>query len=498
MMFEFIDNNRTDDAVVRRQIRSHAARGHNAGKKLNRPSRKNIQGLREPDSVSVKGERSTRLPVLAIRSLSLVPTHWRKLQKPGSEGLALIQRAVLFISGVRHAPELDAALDYREEVPSRWVQPMFLDEAYFHGAMALFIAGLNSPADQARVTAQAQHICRALQVVNARLSEPNAAAKENIAVILILGMYERYDGNYRRGLVHLDGLRRILEMRGGIAEFARVSPEMTRKVFRADLEYSLHLGIPTRFTVQDVGQHFASNSIISSLPKHASTHSTKSHSPFLLVHPVLTALLQQATHVSRLLNTASQPTAQKVSSRQAHDTFILLGYRLQALSPLLQVLNAADAVPVLPAAFPASYYGERRTEEEAICVGLTAFVVSFLRGGGCGKMKKGPLSWVCDGARLVGTTTIMADIWEWEVVLWMIFIGVAAEVFDESDVEGWVVPKAREAVGALGLGTWENVVNVLRRWPWIDALHGKRGREFWEWCRGLSIGSGSNSLTGSI
>jgi hypothetical protein len=137
-------------------------------------------------------------------------------------------------------------------------------------------------------------------------------------------------------------------------------------------------------------------------------------------------------------------------------------------------------------------------QEEAIRLGLTAFVVSFLRGGGCGKMKSAPLSWVCDGARSVDGMVIAGDRWEWELVLWVTFLGVAARVFPEGYIEEWAAPKARECLTALQLKTWEDVVSVLRRWPWVDALHTKRGVEVWERCRASSVHSGDNGLIVSI
>ncbi|KAJ4307259.1 hypothetical protein N0V88_000641 [Collariella sp. IMI 366227] len=81
-------------------------------------------------------------------------------------------------------------------------------------------------------TAQVQHIYKALQMVNARLTDANAITEENIGVVLILSLYERYDNQYDRGLVHLDGLRRMIEMRGGIGNWIKSSPETTRKMFR--------------------------------------------------------------------------------------------------------------------------------------------------------------------------------------------------------------------------------------------------------------------------
>lgn len=74
------------------------------------------------------------------------------------------------------------------------------------------------------------HICRALRLMNDRLSKEDAASNENLFAVLVLGLYERQQGNYYRGLVHLMGLERMVQLRGGLAALAKIG--LTRKIFR--------------------------------------------------------------------------------------------------------------------------------------------------------------------------------------------------------------------------------------------------------------------------
>jgi hypothetical protein len=80
--------------------------------------------------------------------------------------------------------------------------------------------------------ARLRHFCTALRMVNARLSGRNAASNENVVAVLLLGLYERYSGSYGNGLVHLDGLCRMLDMRGGLQGFAQTGQGLARKILR--------------------------------------------------------------------------------------------------------------------------------------------------------------------------------------------------------------------------------------------------------------------------
>ena len=160
----------------------------------------------------------------------------------------------MFFGGFRHAPELDIALDYTSDLRAVWVQPLFVNEACeflsyyhiavsqtkvlmfgpdFHGAMAIFMTAFPvSQSGRSHETARVRHLCLALQLTNACLSGKNAASNETVMVVLTLGLYERYQGEYRRGLMHLDGLVRMVELRGGIHEFGTSRLDLARKILR--------------------------------------------------------------------------------------------------------------------------------------------------------------------------------------------------------------------------------------------------------------------------
>lgn len=278
--FEFIHHNSATDSAVRTRIRSHAARGRNVGKRLTRPSRRKAPSTgtifhaaarrREPRSTG-SGEDSEATPAASTQvgplpsgvgetlSLQLVPfaclpTPWR--QDRSSAGLlykGMLRRgsavpdctllwldgadqnpAVSFLSRVRCIPGLDRALDYSGEHP--FIQSMFADEAFFHGAMALAIAALNrlctarqEPADRDAAVA---HLCRSFRLLNPRLSGAGAASDDNMAAVIVLDTYERSRGRYREGRVHLAGLCRMVEMRGGLGAMAAGRPELPRKLFK--------------------------------------------------------------------------------------------------------------------------------------------------------------------------------------------------------------------------------------------------------------------------
>ncbi|KAK4118255.1 hypothetical protein N657DRAFT_404290 [Parathielavia appendiculata] len=207
--------------------------------------------------------------------------------------------------------------------------------------------------------------------------------------------------------------------------------------------------------------------------------------------PALAAVLRDATHIARLLQAASTSGSgcAKLASSAVHDTFILLGFRLQALSPLVARPSLAASFTAGTLAMPCKEGGS--LEERAASVGLVAFVASFLWGGGCGRLTSGPLRWVEEAARDVITSCLplsrngMDDesVALGELLLWMLFVGVSSGVFEVRYASGgWVAVKTGEVMRSLGLvdADWESVTSVLERFPWIDALHGRKGRVHWE------------------
>lgn len=103
MKFEFIDNSAVGDGRTRKQIRSHVARGRNAGRKLTRPSRtaastehEVTEATQTASSVQKRPHRFTRADgavlgrLNSLIVLSSLPPHMQ--QHARSVGLDLVRR----------------------------------------------------------------------------------------------------------------------------------------------------------------------------------------------------------------------------------------------------------------------------------------------------------------------------------------------------------------------------------------------------------------------
>jgi hypothetical protein len=76
------------------------------------------------------------------------------------------------------------------------------------------------------------HLSLTFRLVNERLSGNNAVSDATIAVVVTLSHFERLQGQYRQGLVHLEGLHQMVKLRGGISQLARNKPGFVPKIFR--------------------------------------------------------------------------------------------------------------------------------------------------------------------------------------------------------------------------------------------------------------------------
>lgn len=76
------------------------------------------------------------------------------------------------------------------------------------------------------------HLTRTLRLVNKKLSGDEALSDTTMSAIVAMTQYERLRGHYRQAMVHFEGLRRIVELRGGIANLVAHLPAIAQKIFR--------------------------------------------------------------------------------------------------------------------------------------------------------------------------------------------------------------------------------------------------------------------------
>ncbi|KAJ8069238.1 hypothetical protein OCU04_002904 [Sclerotinia nivalis] len=464
MPFEFI-NNAVIGPAARKRIRSHVAVGRNVGKKLVRTSRKRSIGIRREitlaavhlsnaqDVAGRLGCKYTREDTIdeierhvgdSISVLSF-PDHVVRNKR-------IIQRAFSFISSVGHPPELNNALITPHASTSIFVQFMVLDEACLHCGVAVSITALNNLIiNQEDPKTAMHHLSRAFRLINDKLSGNDAVADTTIAVVLTMSHYYRLQGQFRQGLVHLQKLEKMVEMRGGIASLEKEQFTLAQKIFRADLEYSLHLGTSLRYTVQDIESnnsffirktdhsHFYGRQVISSAQGN------------LQLSTDLRVLLTDIAYFAWLLNEAIVGRGPPLDSYKLHNTLLLLGYRLISMYPL-GVLRPNNPL------------------EDAIHLGLTSFVTTFIRGLD-GKVPDNPL--------LAGLIKSSAQKlsgnkhWHSDVLLWLLFIEKSSVLRNADNT--WLAQKISQTMHAIGLQCWFDIQRILEGFPWIGALHDKEG-----------------------
>ena len=64
-----------------------------------------------------------------------------------------------------------------------------------------------------------------------------------------------------------------------------------------------------------------------------------------------------------------------------------------------------------------------------------------------------------------------------ELLLWLTIVG---GIWISGDLDNeWLHPKIRQVSQNLGLASWDAVLGVIKKFPWLHALHDVPGRELW-------------------
>ncbi|KAH8689180.1 hypothetical protein BGW36DRAFT_433944 [Talaromyces proteolyticus] len=478
MPFEFIDNNHPlIDRAARKRIRSHAALGKNVGRKVMRPSRKSAQrvgakvlpGLTyKPKSIKISNTKAYD------RTLDDVS----EIQRQVGDGLPVlpvpdgsrkrVRQVMAFFGAPRHVPALTNAMDPHRNPGSIWVELMFVDEAFYHCAIALFYRTMHDlivePEDPLQA---AQHLSRTFRLVNQRISEDTNVSDATIAVVLMLVQYERHEDRLEEGLVHLRGLLRMIELRGGISQLRKRGATLATKTFRADLDYSLYRGTSTQFSVDDLLAD-ADRTVTMELRPYNSSLIPRTLQSCLLkeLSSGLWSVLQDVTTFAQSINDAISGLSPKLDCIAYHYTLVLFGYRLINI----RSLNA----PYLP-----------NNVANTIHLGLMAFLTTFLvkldHSNSEYPILYQSLRFICQVA-----SSSVQD--EQQVRLWAMFIS-STSVFTRPDDYSWLIPITAQTMSFLGLRTWEEVYQTITVFPWVDALHNSAAYTLWLEVSSLSSSS---------
>lgn len=127
----------------------------------------------------------------------------------------------------------------RSRTPYQWGQMLGTDVAYLNTVVYAIntffdvMAGKNSktfaPSRQVY-----KHLSKALQLLRERLSDednPSRLSDSTVMIITTLAAHSSRLGQYKTAYGHLQGIRKIVEMRGGMAAF-RENPKLILEILR--------------------------------------------------------------------------------------------------------------------------------------------------------------------------------------------------------------------------------------------------------------------------
>ena len=281
------------------------------------------------------------------------------------------------------------------------------------------------------------YLSRAVQLVNAKLSGTEALEDVTVLTVLGLTLYEQLRGELSRWQVHVDGILRIVELRGGLHKFQH-ELNLIQKICRLDIDLSLSRGCATKFSVKDI-DFMTAMSIRHTNPDDASIEPPSNQ--FRGSHHELMAVAMDVMTLAKALNTIRE---NKIHPSVYQGTSVSICYHLINLN----CLNESRFANPL---------------DEGLHLGLLAFMTGLMFQFGRRRMLPQPLL-----ANRISAWLRLASDRRYDcgyLSLWILLISRFA-VFSE-DEESWLLPLVAQERKRLGSPDGSKVYGKLGEFPWV-------------------------------
>jgi len=319
------------------------------------------------------------------------------------------------------------------------------------------------------------HISQAYALVNLKLSGPESVSDSAIAAVVTLAIYQQIHHLHSIGLIHLNGLYRMIQLRGGIARLMKENRALALKLLRyvhvlasaapffffslaffevesltitrLDVELALQTGLPTLFRSDAVapanGVSGESRVIKEQLPSTASR---------------LSRIMLSVVSFAGLLNGGEREGRTKLDPLSYTEMLVSLLYRLIEVAPLGQLRSMSGGL-----------------YDDVAHLAMLAFVTTLLP-----KYARDDSSHLLSDrleSAIQDLHFTSADTQDsgFSLLLWTLFIGGVS--FLKRKDHRWLILETCER---LDLHDWPAVLRQLCGFPWIHTLHDVPGRCLWE------------------
>ncbi|KAM0449924.1 hypothetical protein ACHAO4_007226 [Trichoderma viride] len=333
-----------------------------------------------------------------------------------------------------------------DEVKGMWLPILFANQAAYYCNIALMQTCNEMYCNNGNSSPKAlYHLSQTFNHVTRLLAGPDALSDAAIMIVVSLISSELIRKGYGDLKVHLSGLQRMVQLRGGLSKLEG-NPALLLKVCKVDIMLSLQHGGPPLFfrdrmikvrnTLALTKLNIDSDAA-ASCPQHG------------LLEPYLQGILVDTMGVASLFNSGAT-----IDLETLQEMILSLGYRLVQFYPseerwLWQL--------------QASYH-----------IGLTIFNLTvFLHSG-----RRQILDYQRIDRRLKEILNTDLEDQNPELALWFSILGGiwACDGYDGH----WLPPRIRLLATRLDIRNWDEVCVVIRHFPWVHALHDVPGHELWD------------------
>ncbi|MCJ1269498.1 hypothetical protein MMC22_009390 [Lobaria immixta] len=333
-------------------------------------------------------------------------------------------------------------------VKSIWVNYVLADEAYFHCTLAISASYVDFLERKPGISSKTlYHISQAYALVNLKLSGPESISDSAIAAVVTLAIYQQIHDLHSTGLIHLNGLYRMIQLRGGIARLMKENRALALKPLRLDVELALQTGLPPLFRSDAV---VPANGV--------SGDSRVIQEQFLSTASRLSRIMLQVVNFASLLNGREREGQMKLDALSYTETLVSLLYRLLEVAPLGQ-----------PRSMSGGLYDD--VAHLAMLAFMTTLLPEYSHNYSSHLLSDRLESAIQD----LHVTSLDTQDSGFSLLLWTLFIG-GVSVLKYKDHRYLIL----ETCKRLNLHDWPAVHRRLCGFPWIHTLHDAPGRCLWE------------------
>ncbi|KAI0884091.1 uncharacterized protein GGS22DRAFT_189221 [Annulohypoxylon maeteangense] len=452
------------DPNLRKFIRKHVMMGKNRGK--TRPTKKREKKALELDLSEVADPTIHLTKPPAASNSSLVVTRLPIPPKVGSElstvhfaddvDLSTVAVVLRFSSIAKQALfPLETCISFDQGDKKQWIEPLAFDAAYLHTMIFTTHDYFNLLLQRAPGGETSTHFFKTIQILRERLLyEGDGRSKVSIltaSVVLALAGHALLMNEYVSARHHLEGLRKIIDLRGGLTTF-KGSSKLLIEILRCDLGMSLYTGLKPLF----------SDILLSSGPS------------LLYPEPLPTS---SYCKINNLLEGITDELVTTWTVMEGFCSLINLAAKSKTRIPKEMFLDAMASVMyrLLYMEFAAD------STNELLRLALLAFSSSVFLQWKYMRMSYPHFSALYKDCLM---KTAVSDIPP-QLRLWLLMVG-GVSVFTRADEE-WLRPWLRAIMNLCDIELWTEMQDILDSFMWIGLVHDELGKEVFDSASLLTI-----------